>query len=402
MKTLIIKDDIALAARLIKSGELVAVPTETVYGLAGNGMSPAAVEKIYEVKGRPAVKPLALMVHDSSAMKKYCEDVPPQALCLAKRFWPGPLSIVLKAKPTVPEIVRAGGDTVSLRCPDHPLTLELIKKTGLPLAAPSANPSGSESPKTAQCVTEYFDGKIAAVIDGGECGIGTESTVIDMSAVPYKILRKGALSYESIAQALADEITVIGITGGTGCGKTTVLGELKKMGAYVIDCDELYHEMLSYDDELLSDINRCFPGTVNDGVLDRKHLGAYVFSNAEALEDLNAITHRHIQAEVDKRLCACAMRGVTLAAIDAIALMESGLASRCRTVIGITAETVTRMNRIMKRDGIDAQYAMMRINAQQPNAYFEQHCDHILKNDGTEAELIKKFKNLYKEVMKHG
>ena len=402
MKTQLIKDDIAAAAKLIKAGELVAVPTETVYGLAGNGMSEAAVEKIYEVKGRPAIKPLALMVHDPSAMKKYCEDVPSQALSLAKRFWPGPLSIVLKAKQSVPEIVRAGGKTVSLRCPDHPLTLELIKRAGLPLAAPSANPSGKESPKNAESVLNYFDGKIAAVIDGGECGIGTESTIIDMSAAPYKILRRGALSEESIAQALSDELTVFGITGGTGCGKTTVLGELKKLGAYVIDCDELYHEMLNYDEALLSDINRCFPGTVNDGVLDRKHLGAYVFSNAEALEDLNAITHRHIQAEVDKRLRTCAMRGVRLAAIDAIALIESGLSDRCKTVIGVTADTTVRMNRIMKRDGIDAQYAMMRINAQQPNAYFEQHCDHIIKNDGTEAELIEKFRNLYKEVMKNG
>ena len=115
MKTAIIKDNIKQAAKLIKHGELVAVPTETVYGLAGNGMSEAAVEKIYEVKGRPAIKPLALMVHDPSAMKKYCEDVPPQALSLAKRFWPGPLSIVLKAKQSVPEIVRAGGKTVSTR-----------------------------------------------------------------------------------------------------------------------------------------------------------------------------------------------------------------------------------------------------------------------------------------------
>ena len=233
MKTQLIKDDIAAAAKLIKAGELVAVPTETVYGLAGNGMSEAAVEKIYEVKGRPAIRPLALMVHDPSAMKKYCEDVPPQALSLAKRFWPGPLSIVLKAKQSVPEIVRAGGKTVSLRCPDHPLTLELIKRAGLPLAAPSANPSGKESPKNAESVLNYFEGKIAAVIDGGECGIGTESTIIDMSEAPYKILRRGALSEESIAQALSDELTVFGITGGTGCGKTTVLGELKKLGVKV-------------------------------------------------------------------------------------------------------------------------------------------------------------------------
>ena len=187
MKTQLIKDDIAAAAKLIKAGELVAVPTETVYGLAGNGMSEAAVEKIYEVKGRPAIKPLALMVHDPSAMKKYCEDVPPQALSLAKRFWPGPLSIVLKAKQSVPEIVRAGGKTVSLRCPDHPLTLELIKRAGLPLAAPSANPSGKESLKNGESVLNYFDGKIVYVnvmknmsVDCDCCAVAEDPCIADI------------------------------------------------------------------------------------------------------------------------------------------------------------------------------------------------------------------------------
>ena len=173
MKTTIIKDDIELASTLIKSGKLVAVPTETVYGLAGNGLDTESVEKIYEVKGRPQIKPLALMIPDSGSMERYCEPVPEQAKMLAKRFWPGPLTIVLEAKAIVPEIVRAGGDTVALRCPDHPLTLELLQKAQLPLAAPSANPSGEPSPKNAAKVVEYFDGKISAVIDGGECGIGT-------------------------------------------------------------------------------------------------------------------------------------------------------------------------------------------------------------------------------------
>ena len=189
MKTTIIKDDIELASTLIKSGKLVAMPTETVYGLAGNGLDTEAVEKIYEVKGRPQIKPLALMIPYSGSMERYCEPVPEQAKMLAKRFWPGPLTIVLEAKAIVPEIVRAGGDTVALRCPDHPLTLELLQKAQLPLAAPSANPSGEPSPKNAAKVVEYFDGKISAVIDGGECGIGTESTIIDMSKTPDKILR---------------------------------------------------------------------------------------------------------------------------------------------------------------------------------------------------------------------
>ena len=399
METKIIKENMADAARLIAAGELVAVPTETVYGLAGNGLCAEAVEKIYEVKGRPQVKPLALMVPDSSAMEKYCEDVPTQAKVLADKFWPGPLTIVLKSKPIVPEIVRAGGQTVALRCPDHPMTLEALKLADLPFAAPSANPSGEPSPKNAESVVKYFDGKIAAVIDGGECGIGTESTIIDMSAAPYRILRLGALSESEIRKALADNLTVIGITGGSGCGKTTALAELEKLGAKVLDCDAIYHEMLETDTELLNDIENRFEGVISDGKLERKKLGAVVFNDKAALEDLNAITHRHIGMKVQKMLEDWAMQGGKLAAIDAIALIESGLAERCKAVIGVVADKTERIERIMKRDNISREYAEMRINAQQPNEYFEEKCDFVLHNFGSEKEFEAECKNLYKEVL---
>ena len=221
---------------IMRGGGLIAVPTETVYGLAGNGLDEKAVAEIYEVKGRPEVKPLSLMVHDAASMERYCENVPPQAYTIAKKFWPGPLTIVMKAKPCVPEIVRAGGETVGLRCPDHPLTLELLEKSGVPFAAPSANPSGEPSPKNADSVLKYFDGKIDSVLDGGECGIGCESTLIDLSRTPYRILRQGALPADEIADALVDSMKIIGITGGTGCGKTTALNELERRGALLIDC----------------------------------------------------------------------------------------------------------------------------------------------------------------------
>ena len=149
METKHITDHIEDAAQIIRAGGLVAVPTETVYGLAGNGLNEIAVKEIYEVKGRPEIKALSLMVPDESAMERYCEDVPDTAHTLARRFWPGPLTIVLRAKGEIPSIVLAGGKTVGLRCPDHPLTLKLLRKCALPLAAPSANPSGAESPKTA-------------------------------------------------------------------------------------------------------------------------------------------------------------------------------------------------------------------------------------------------------------
>ena len=403
METKIIgKDELGEAASLIASGELVAVPTETVYGLACNGLDAAAVEQVYEVKGRPEVKPLALMIHKGTAVTKYCENVPKQARVLMDKFWPGPLTIVLKSKDIVPDIVRAGGDTVALRCPDHPMTQAMLKKAKLPFAAPSANPSGSKSPVNAQEVFDYFDGKIAAIVDGGQCGIGRESTIIDMSAAPYKILRQGALPETDIASELAERLKVVGITGGTGCGKTTALRELEALGALIIDCDALYHEMLKTNTRMLADIERSFPGTVTDGVLDRKALGATVFSNEAALEDLNAITHHYIGLEVNKKLADWAMQGGKIAAIDAIALIESGLGEKCCAVVGIVAEKATRIERIMKRDGISYEYAMMRVNAQYPNEYFVQKCEYVLHNDGSEDKFRKECKNLFKEVLKNG
>lgn len=384
---------------IMRGGGLVAVPTETVYGLAGNGLDEKAVAEIYEVKGRPEVKPLSLMVHDAASMERYCESVPPQAYTLAKKFWPGPLTIVMKAKPCVPEIVRAGGETVGLRCPDHPLTLELLEKSGVPFAAPSANPSGEPSPKNADSVLKYFDGKIDAVLDGGECGIGCESTLIDLSRTPYRILRQGALPAEEIADALVDSMKIIGITGGTGCGKTTALNELERRGALLIDCDAVYHRMLETDRPMLDEIEKYFPGAVIDGKLDRKALGAVVFTDEEALRDLNIITHRHINLEIRRILREHAMNGGTLAAIDAIELFSSGLAKRCTATIGVIADREVRIDRIMRRDGISREYAMMRVNAQRPNEYFIQKCSHVLENNGSQEEFIEKCRKTFEEVL---
>ncbi len=384
---------------IMRGGGLIAVPTETVYGLAGNGLDEKAVAEIYEVKGRPEVKPLSLMVHDAASMERYCENVPPQAHTLAKKFWPGPLTIVMKANPWVPEIVRAGGETVGLRCPDHPLTLELLEKSGVPFAAPSANPSGEPSPKNADSVLKYFDGKIDAVLDGGECGIGCESTLIDLSRTPYRILRQGALPADEIADAFVDSMKIIGITGGTGCGKTTALNELERRGALLIDCDAVYHRMLETDRPMLDEIEKYFPGAVVDGKLDRKALGAVVFTDEEALRDLNIITHRHINLEIRRILREHAMNGGTLAAIDAIELFSSGLAKRCTATIGVIADREVRIDRIMRRDGISREYAMMRVNAQRPNEYFIQKCSHVLENNGSQEEFIEKCRKTFEEVL---
>jgi len=187
-------------------GGLVAVPTETVYGLAGNGLDADAVARIYEVKGRPARKPLSLLVPDLDVAGSVCMEIPESARQLADAFWPGPLTLVLPCNDAVPEIVTAGGGTIGVRCPDHPMTLEFLRLAGVPAAAPSANFSDMPSPKSARDVLDYFDGKIDCVIDGGECALGVESTIVLLTDGKYKILRQGALPEAEIARLLRREL----------------------------------------------------------------------------------------------------------------------------------------------------------------------------------------------------
>ena len=400
MKTRIIRENVEDAARILRAGGLVAVPSETVYGLAGNGLDERAVAAIYEVKGRPAVKPLSLMVPDSGALDRCCLDVPAQARALARRFWPGPLTLVLRARAEIPAIVLAGGKTVGLRCPDHPLTLALLRELGFPLAAPSANPSGKPSPKTAEQVLACFDGLIEGVIDGGPCGLGRESTLIDMSAAPYRILREGALPGETVAQALADELKIVGITGGTGCGKTTALQELRALGALVIDCDELYHELLRSDAELLAALEAAFPGTVRRGVLDRGALAAIAFGDPAKLELLNVTTHRFVTRAVDARLRDWAMAGGRIAAIDAVELISAGLSSRCVATVGILAGREQRICRVMARDGLGREAAERRVQAQRPDSYYRDNCTHILWNNTDRERFAAQSRQLFKEILK--
>ena len=172
---------------------------------------------------------------------------------------------------------------------------------------------------------------------------------------------------------------ILGITGGTGCGKTTLLSAIEEAGGLVLDCDAIYHELLNSDTALLSAIEARFPGTVEDGVLQRKKLGSIVFSDEQALLDLNAITHSAVKAEVLRRL----EDRPALAAIDAIALFEGGLAQLCNVTVAVTAPTEDRVRRLMTRDGISEEYARKRIAAQHDESWFREHCSCILENNGT-------------------
>ena len=400
MKTLRITDNIEKAAAILRSGGLVAVPTETVYGLAGNALDTDAVQRIYEVKGRPEVKALSVMVPDESAIDRWCVGAPRAARALAERFWPGPLTLILRSSPEIPALTRAGGETVGLRCPDHALTLALLRASDLPLAAPSANPSGAPSPKTAEEVLAYFDGQIDAVLCGGACGIGRESTILDLSAPPYRILRQGALAEEEVTAALRECVFTVGITGGTGCGKTTALNVLRSRGALILDCDEIYHELTETSDEMRDELIARF-GPVYDGnVLDRKALGAIVFNDPAALLDLNGITHKYVAQELDRRLTEHAMNGGTLAAIDAIGLLDIGHSRKTAFNVAVTAPTEARIERLMRREGITRDYALQRIRAQKSNEYFSEHCDYTLENNGSFAEFEQKCEEFFTEVLK--
>ena len=171
---------------------------------------------------------------------------------------------------------------------------------------------------------------------------------------------------------------IIGITGGTGCGKTTLLEEIRKLGGLVLDCDAIYHDLLKTDKAMLAAIDARFPGVVEAGSLNRKKLGAIVFSDEQALLDLNAITHAAVRQEVLRRL----EEKPALAAIDAIGLFEGGLAELCDVTVAVTAPVEDRVQRLMQRDGISEEYARSRIAAQHSDSWFCENCDHVLENDG--------------------
>ena len=193
---------IAECGDIIKKGGLVAFPTETVYGLGGDALNPASAEKIYAAKGRPSDNPLIVHICETEAMELIAEDVPEEAVILAEKFWPGPLTMILRAKDTVPRKTTGGLDTVAIRMPSDITARQFIRASGGYIAAPSANISGKPSPTTAQYVLEDMDGRIEAVIDGGEGAIGLESTIVDLAGDKIQVLRPGFITNEMLSDAL--------------------------------------------------------------------------------------------------------------------------------------------------------------------------------------------------------
>ena len=523
----IIEDQISAAADILRQGGLVAIPTETVYGLGANALDETAVHKIFEAKGRPQDNPLIIHVPGPQWLPRYCEDVPPLAYTLARKFWPGPLTMILKRKKVVPDATTAGLDTVGVRCPDHQVTLAIIREAGVPIAAPSANTSGRPSCTCAADCLEDMEGKIDAVVDGGPCQVGVESTIVDLTVQPPRLLRPGGLPLEALeevvgpltvdkavteplkdgeqpkapgmkyrhyapkapvtvvtgpaeasartieqlakpgdgvicfdefadrfdrqtveclgpsrdkriqAQRVFDALrafdskdvqqiyaqcpdsqglglaignrlkkaagfktvaadqkkVVIGITGGTGSGKTSALNAIRDLGGVVIDCDAVYHEMLNQDAELRHAIEVKFHGVFNsDGSLNRKKLGELVFENKERMAQLNEVIYQFLVPEVQRRA-----RDGNLTAIDAINLIESGVGELCDRTVAITAPAELRVRRIMARDGIDERYARMRVSAQKSDEFYRSKCDYELSNTADTPEAFRETARVFFE-----
>lgn len=203
-----ITTDIEKCKRLLSQGELVAIPTETVYGLAANIFNEDAVQRIFQVKGRPSFNPLIVHIHDRGQLGLLTTHVPKSAYALAEAFWPGSLTLVLPKQDSVPMSITAGKDTVAVRMPNHPLALELLQGLSFPIAAPSANPSTRVSPTSAAHVEHYFGDRIPAILDGGTCQVGLESTIVGFDGETPIIYRKGGISVEAI-EAIVGSVILI-------------------------------------------------------------------------------------------------------------------------------------------------------------------------------------------------
>lgn len=272
MKTLILPadgaDTAAIAARIIRQEGLVAIPTETVYGLGADGLSEKAVDKIYEAKGRPKDNPMILHVTGMEQVESLCHSIPECAYRLAEKFWPGPLTMILPAKPHIPKRTTGGLSTVAVRCPDSAITRQVIALSGTAVAAPSANLSGKPSTTTAQHVLHDHDGRIDAVIDGGPCRVGVESTIIDLTETPARLLRPGGITPAQLRSVLGSVAVDKAVTAqldpnevakapgmkykhyAPACQVVIVAGSREKAAAYIRRHYAPGDRVLCFDEEL--------------------------------------------------------------------------------------------------------------------------------------------------------
>ena len=272
MNTLILQPDapgtVAIAAQIIRDGGLVALPTETVYGLGADGLNPLAVDRIYEAKGRPKDNPMILHVTGMEQVETLCHHIPPCAYALAEAYWPGPLTMILPAREHIPKRTTGGLSTVAVRCPDSVVTRQVIAASATAIAAPSANLSGKPSTTTVQHVLHDHDGKIEAVIDGGACRVGVESTIVDLTETPARLLRPGGVTPAQLREILGDLTVDKAVTAQLGpdeiarapgmkyrhyapqCQVVIVAGSREKAAAYIHAHYQNSDRVLCFEEEL--------------------------------------------------------------------------------------------------------------------------------------------------------
>lgn len=482
-------------------------------------MNVDAIKKIYEAKGRPSDNPLIVHISKFEELFGLVKDIPENAKLLADKFWPGPLTMIFERKDTVPKEVAPKLNTVAVRMPSHPVARMVIETSGVPLAAPSANLSGSPSPTTAFHVMKDLDGRIPAILDGGECEVGVESTVLYIAEGKPRLLRPGGITVEQIENVIGeididpsvisdiftenvaspgmkykhyspkakvivvdadgedfvsyvnrfkneegvyalcfdeekDKINipylavgskdtqgdyakalfsalrnlddkgakviyahcpeksgiglavynrliraaafkvvtpkpycVLGLTGTTGAGKSTLSEYFKALGGYIIDCDIIAREVIDRQD-VIDKIVSTFGDVTEDGKICRKALAKAAFSSKENTEKLNSITHPAIIDEIKSKLEMRKNFKTGLTVIDAPLLFEANLQNLCDATLAVTASKNVRLSRIMKRDNIDIESALLRMNVQNDDSIYSQKATYTVINDGEKDELI--------------
>lgn len=523
MKTKIFTEseyDIKEAGKIIKNGGLVAFPTETVYGLGADALNDEAVKRIYVAKGRPSDNPLIVHICQKEDIIPLVKEVTPKAQALIDAFFPAPLTIILPKSDKVGNVVSGGLDTVAVRMPENETARRLIEAAGCPVAAPSANTSGLPSPTRAKYVIDDMMGKIDAIIDGGDCEFGVESTVITLATEKPVILRPGAITKEMIEDVIGevevsravlegmkdnetaaspgmkykhyaprarvvivdadkkayekfvnsrknafalcyegDDVKIpkltfgrenddlsqarelfdalreldemgakkvyaripnttgvgmavynrliraaafnvidlkkpftIGITGQTGAGKGYVCDYLKSLGFNIINCDECVKEIYENNPDLFSKLQENFgQDIIVNNAVDRKRLSEIVFSDDKKLALLNSIVHPAV-------ISLCESRAEIPSVLDAPQLFEANAQEKCYKVIAVTAPYETRLERIIKRDGISEKQARARIESQFSEEYFRKNSDFAIVNDGTE-DIKKQIDTIMEEII---
>lgn len=510
------EETLNMAKELILSSQILAMPTETVYGLCANAFDDEAIKKIFKAKGRPQDNPLIVHISDINQLEKiaYTNDL---ALTLAKNFWPGPLTMVLPKKDSISNIVSGNLDTVAVRMPNHKVALQLIEKAKVPLCAPSANISGKPSPTKASHVYDDFNGKIKLIIDGGECSVGVESTVVSVSDDEIVLLRPGLITANDLSQFCnnvkisdgvlnqikqdekvlspgmkykhyapkqevimldgdikqfaeyvylnADEHSgvlvfdseeslfseqkavftygkendsktqanqlfdalrkidkhsdinkvytrmpnkngvglavynrllracgfkiiklkkpfIVGLTGQTGSGKSTVCKTFINNGIAVIDCDKVSREVINNEYILNKLVDYFGQGIMYaDNTLNRKELGILAFSSEENLIFLNGLMYPEITRVIKEKIEKLKQTN-DIIVLDAPTLFESKADILCDMTISVIADKDIRLNRIILRDNLTENEAKLRMNAQHDNEFYIDKCDVVIENDG--------------------